>query len=99
MKKDINEILSGITPKTPIEEVLAYCDTTEDFELIIKSVSAMDSKAYPLSDELKQTVLRLATIAKEFNKEITACYIQKNLNVPYPQALALYEFFKNEAHI
>lgn len=99
MKKDLEEILNCITPKTTIEEVLAYCDTTEDFELIIKNVSAMDSKVCPLSAELKQTVLRLATIAKEFNKEITACYIQKNLNVSYPQALALYEFFKNEVHI
>ena len=99
MRKDINEILSSITPETPIEELLAYCDTTEDFELIIKNLSAMDSKSYPLSDELKQTVLRLATLAKEFNREITACYIQKNLKVPYPQAAAMYEFFKNEVHI
>lgn len=99
MKKDLEEILNCITSETTIEEVLANCNTTEDFKLIIKNISAMDSKVYPLSDMLKQTVLRLATIAKEFNKEITACYIQKNLNVPYPQALALYEFFKNEVHI
>lgn len=99
MKQDINEILSNITPETPIKEIAGYCDTAEDFDLIFKNLFAMDSKTYPLSDELKKTVLRLATIAKEFNKELTACYVQKNLKVPYPQALALYEWLKNGAHI
>ncbi len=99
MKKDINEILSSITPETPIEEVLGYCDTAEDFDLIAKNISTMDSRAFSISDSLKQTVIRLATIAKEENKEITTVYIQKNLKVQYPQALALYEWLKNEAHI
>ena len=95
MKKNIKEILSSITPETPIEEVVAYCDTVEDLELIIKNLYTMDSKVSPISDKLKQTILRLAIIAREFNQEITACYIQLNLKVPYPQAAALYKFFKS----
>jgi len=99
MKKDIKEILSGITSETPIEEVLAYCETTEDFKLIIINLSDTDSKTYPIADKLSRTVLRLAALAKEFNREITACYIEKNLKIPYQQAAALYEFFKNEVQI
>lgn len=99
MKKDLDVILKLITPETPIEKVLGYCDTAEDFDLIVNNISIMDSRAFPISNSLKQTVKKLVTIAKEENKEITTVYIQKNLEVPYPQALALYESLKNEAHI
>ena len=99
MKKDIKEILSNITPETTIEEVAGYCDTVEDFDLIFKNLSAMECKELPITYELKETVLRMAALAKELNKEITACYVQKNLKVPYPQAVAMYEWLKNGAHI
>lgn len=88
MKKDLEEILNCITPETPIEEALAYRDT-----------AVVEDKAYPLSDELKQKVLRLVKIAEHFNTEITTAYLQRVLEIPYPQALALYEWLKNEDHI
>jgi len=44
MKKDLDEILKLITPESPIEEVVGYCDTEEDFELIMKNLLGPDSE-------------------------------------------------------
>lgn len=99
MKKDLEEILKQITPETAIEEVASYCDTAEDFELIIRNLPAVNSGEVLVSDNLNQKALRLAKIAKSFNQEVTTAYIQKCLKLPYPQALTIYEWLKKEAHI
>lgn len=99
MKKDLEEILKQITPETAIEEVASYCDTVEDFELIIKNLPSVNSGEALVSDNLKQKALRLAKIFKSFNQEVTTANIQKCLKLPYPQALAIYEWLKKEAHI
>ena len=94
MKKDIKEILDGITPDTTIEEVLAYCDTAEDLDLILKSIHTPDNSRVPLSDQLKQRAQRVATIAKEFNGEVTICYLQRVLEVSFPKAAAIFDWLK-----
>ena len=94
MKKDIKEILDSITPDTTIEEVLAYCDTAEDLDLILKSIPAPDSSSVLLSDKLKQRAQRVATIAKEFNGEVTMCHLQRVLEISFPKAVAIYDWLK-----
>ena len=94
MKKDINEILKTITPNTPIEEVIAYCDTVEDFDLILSKLPITDSMPVPLSDELKKTALSLVKTNNLNAAEITTSFIQKNLPVTYPQAAALVDWLK-----
>ena len=71
MKKDINEILKAIIPDTPIEDVIAYCDTVEDFDLLLANLPHTDSKPIPLSDELKNAALRLLEQSKLNAAEIT----------------------------
>ncbi len=44
MKKDLDEILKIITPESSIEEVASYCDTKEDFELIMKNLLGPESE-------------------------------------------------------
>ena len=99
MKKDIKEILSSITPDSTVDEILAYCDTTEDFELIIKSLPKMESNGVVLSDGLKQRAQRLSVIAKEFNAEITTAYIQRTLKISYKQATAVLDWLKSVSSI
>ena len=94
MKKDINEILKTITPNTPIVEVIAYCDTVEDFDLILSKLPITDSMPVPLSDELKKAALSLVKTNKLNAVEITTSYIQKNLPVTHPQAAALEDWLK-----
>ena len=94
MKKDINEILKAITPETPIEEVVAYCDTVEDFNLIISKLPHTESKPVPLSDELKKAALNLLVQSKLNAADITTSFIQRNLSVTYPQAAALVDWLK-----
>lgn len=95
MKKDINEILKAITPETPIEEVIAYCDTVEDFNLILSKLPHTENKPVPLSDELKKAAFSLVKTNKLNAAEITTSFIQKNLTVTYPQAAALVDWLKN----
>ena len=94
MKKDLNEILENITPETPLEEVVAYCDNIEDFELIFKSLPKTESKPVQLSEEIKQAALSLVKINKLNEAEITTSYIQRNLSVTYSQAAALVDWLK-----
>ena len=94
MKKDINEILKAITPDTSIKEIVAYCDTVEDFDLILSKLPNTDSMPVPLSDELKKAALCLLEKSKLNAAEITTSYIQKNLPVTYPQAEALVDWLK-----
>ena len=94
MKKDINEILITITPETPIEEVIAYCDTVEDFDLILSKLPITDSMPVPQSDDLKKAALSLLEKSKLNAAEITTVFIQRNLKVPYPQAAALVDWLK-----
>lgn len=94
MKKDINEILKAITYDTPIEEVIAYCDTVEDFDLILSKLPITDSMPVKLSDELKKAVLSLVKTNKLNTAKITTSYIQRNLPVTYTQAAALVDWLK-----
>ena len=94
MKKDINEILITITPEMPIEEVIAYCDTVEDFDLILSKLPITDSMPVPQSDDLKKAALSLLEKSKLNAAEITTVFIQRNLKVPYPQAAALVDWLK-----
>ena len=95
MKKDINEILKAITPDTHIEEIVACCDTVEDFDLILSKLPYTESRTVPLSNELKKAALSLLAQSKLNAAEITTSYIQKNLPVPYPQAAALVDWLRN----
>lgn len=95
MKKDIYEILSTITPETPIEEVAAYCDTIEDFNSILSRLPQTESKPVPISDELKKAALSLLAQSKLNAAEITTSFIQRNLPVTYPQAAALVDWLKS----
>lgn len=92
MKKDINEILKIVTPDTPLKEVIAYCDSLEDFELIFASLPETESKTVLLSGEIKQAALSLVKTNKLNAAEITTAYIQRNLHVTYPQAAALVDW-------
>lgn len=94
MKKDIKEILKAITTDTPIEEVVAYCDTVEDFDLILSKLPHTESNPAPLSDELKKAALSLLAQSKLNAAKITTSYIQRNLPVTYPQAAALVDWLK-----
>ena len=94
MKKDINDILKSVTPETPIEEVAAYCDTVEDFNLIISKLPHTESKPVTLSDELKKAALSLLTQSKLNAADITTSFIQRNMPVTYPQATALVDWLK-----
>ena len=97
MKKDINEILKAITPQTPIEEVIAYCDSVDDFELILSKLPQTESQPIPISDELKKAALSLVKTNKLNAAEITTSFIQKNLPVTYPQAAALIVWLKDRS--
>lgn len=94
MKKDIKEILKVIKPETPIEEVAAYCDTVEDFELILSKLPKTESKPVPLSDELRKAALNLLNENKLNAADITTSFIQRNLSVTYPHAAALVDWLK-----
>ena len=95
MKKDINEILKAITPETPIEKIVAYCDTVEDFDLLLAKLPHTESKPIPLSDELKNAALSLLEQSKLNAADITTSFIQKNLPVTYPQVTALVDWLKS----
>ncbi len=45
MKKDLEEILKLITPDTTVEELVSYCDSVEDFDLITKTHMERDEDA------------------------------------------------------
>lgn len=92
MKKHLQEILNSITPDTPLEEVVAYCDNIEDFELIFNSLPETESKPVQLSEEIKQSTLSLVKTNKLNAAEITTSYLQRNLPIPYPQAAALVDW-------
>ena len=94
MKKDINEILKAITPDTPIKKVVAYCDTVEDFDLILSKLPHTESDPAPLSDELKKAALSLLAQSKLNAADVTTSFIQRNLPVTYPQAAALVDWLK-----
>ena len=95
MTKDINEILKAITPDTPIEEIVAYCDAVEDFNLLLSKLPHTEKKPAPLSNELKKAALSLLVQSKLNAAEITTSYIQRNLPVTYPQAAALVDWLKS----
>ena len=92
MKKDINEIVKAITPETPIEEIVAYCDTVEDFNLILSSLPHTGSAPVPLTNDLKKAALNLLCSSKLNAADITTSSIQRNLPVTYPQAAALVDW-------
>ena len=94
MKKNINEILKTVTPDTSLEEVITYCDNVEDFELIIANIPEMESKPVQLSEEIKQAALSLIKENKLNATEITTSYIQQNLPVTYPQAVAIVDWLR-----
>lgn len=94
MKKEIYEILKAITPETPIEEIVACCDTVEDFNLILSKLPHTESKPVRLSDELKKSALSLLIKHNLNAADITTSFIQKNLPVTYPQAAALVDWLK-----
>ena len=95
MTKDINEILKAITSDTPIKEVVAYCDTVEDFDLLLSKLPSMESKPVPLSDELKKAALNLVKTNKLNATDIPTSFILRNLPVTYPQAATLVDWLKN----
>lgn len=94
MKKNIKEILKNITPETPIEEVITYCDTVEDFELIISSLPESESNTGQLSEKMQQAALSLFKTNKLNAAKITTAYIQRNLSVTYSQAAAIFDWLK-----
>lgn len=95
MKKNLQEILNSITPDTTVEEVIVYCDSMEDFDLILANMAEMRSKPVQLSEEIKQAALSLVKTYKLHMAEITTSYIQQNLPVTYPQAAALVDWLKS----
>lgn len=91
MKGNYSDILSKITGDTPLETVAAYCDIVEDFVFLIENAKPT-AKTVQLSDDLVQSALEFV---KDMNpNEITAAFIQRNLNISYPQAAALYDLLK-----
>lgn len=94
MKKNIEEILKSITLDSPLEGTLAYCDTVEDFELILANLPETESKPVLLSEEIKQAALNLVKTNKLNTAKITTSYIQRNLPVTYPQAAAIVDWLK-----
>lgn len=94
MKKNIEEILKSITPKTPIEEIISYCNNIEDFEVIIVNLPEMKSKPVLLSGKMKQAALSSVKINKLYAAEITTAYMQRNLSVTYTQAAAIVDWLK-----
>lgn len=94
MKKDLKEILAHITSQTTIEEIISYCDTTDDLEIILANLPQMKSKPTPISNELRQEVLNLVKTNNLNPKDITTSFIQKNLPVSYPKAAALVDWLK-----
>jgi len=94
MKKKINELLKTITPQTPIDEVINLCDSVEDVELIMANLPKAENKSVQLSEEIKQAALSLVNLTELNAAEITTSYIQKNLLVTYPQAIAIVEWLK-----
>ena len=92
MKGNYEDILSKITGDTPLETVATYCDTVEDFEFLVANVKPT-ANTVQLSDDLVQAAVELVKdIAPD---EITAAFIQKNLNISYPQAAALCDLLKS----
>ena len=94
MKKNINEILENITPYTPLEEVTAYCDTVEDFEIILANLPEIESTPVQLSEEIKQAALSLVKTNNLNAAQITTAYIQRNLPVTYPKASAIVDWLQ-----
>lgn len=95
MKKNLSEILNSITHDTPLEEIVAYCDNIEDFELILKSLPKTESKSVQLPEEIKQAALSVVETNKLNAAEITTAYIQRNLPITYPQAAAIVDWLKS----
>lgn len=95
MKKNLQEILNSITPDTTVEEVIVYCDSMEDFDLILANMAEMRSKPVQLSEEIKQAALSLVKTNKLNAAEITTAYIQRNLPVTYPNAVAIVDWLKS----
>lgn len=89
MKKNIKETLKSVTPETPIEEIISYCDTLEDFELIISRLPEAETKPVQLSEEIKQAALNLVKTNKINAAQITSAFIQKNMPVSYTKAVAI----------
>lgn len=94
MKKNIDEILKNVTPNTPLEKITAFCNTIEDFELILSRLPETESKPIQLSEEIKQAALSLVKSNKLNAAQITTSYIQRNLPVTYPQATALVDWLR-----
>ena len=94
MKGNLQDIIEKIKPETSIEEIISYCDTTDDLEIILANLPQMKSKPTPISDELKQEVLNLIESNNLDPKEITTSFIQKNLPVSYSKAAALVDWLK-----
>lgn len=94
MKGNLLNIIEKIKPHTTIEEIISYCDTTDDLEIILANLPQIKSKPTPLSDEVKQEVLNLVEINNLNPKEITISFIQRNLPVSYPKAAALVDWLK-----
>ena len=92
MKGNYEDILSKISGGTPLETVAAYCDNVEDFEFLIANVKPT-ANAVQLSNDLVQAAVEpVKDIAPD---EITAAFIQRNLNIGYPQAAALCDLLKS----
>lgn len=92
MKKPLNEILATITPNTPLDKVLAYCDDVKDLEQILLLVPKGEKKPPLLPEVMKKSALRLLTTSKRNTEEINTAYLQKHLRVTYPQAAALLKY-------
>lgn len=92
MKGNYEDILSKITGDTPLETVATYCDTVEDFEFLVANIKPTE-KTIRLSEDLVQATVELV---KDMNpNEITAAFIQRNLNISYTQAAALCDLLKS----
>ena len=94
MKGNIQDIIKKIRPETTIEEIISYCDTTDDLDMILANLPQIKSKPTPLSDDIKQEVLNLIKTNNLNPKEITTSFIQKNLPVSYSKATALVDWLK-----
>ena len=92
MKGNYEDILSKITGETPLKTVAAYCDTVEDFEFLIANVKPTTNAVQLTDDLIYAAVESVKDIAPD---EITAAFIQKNLNISYPQAAALCDLLKS----
>lgn len=94
MKGKIEDIIKKISGDTPLEIVAAYCDTIEDLELLMASVKPTEKKnIVRLPEDLVRAAVEL--VKNMTPDEITTSFIQRNMNIGYPQAAALCDMLKS----